>query len=47
MIQAGVVRVVHYEVDIPDRWIDDMAASEALLREVGIEIVSVTHPSDG
>jgi len=47
LIQAGVIRVVHYEVDIPDRWIDDMTASEALLREVGIEIVSVTHPRDG
>lgn len=45
LIQAGVVRVVHWEVDIPERWIEDMVASESLLNEVGITIVSV--PRDG
>lgn len=47
LIQAGIVRVVHYEVDIPERWVEDMTASESLLREVGVEILSVTHPTDG
>ena len=47
LIQAGVERVVHWEVDIPDRWVEDMAASEMLLNEVGITIVPVTRPSDG
>jgi len=44
LIQAGVRRVVHREVEIPERWLADMVASEDLLRQVGVEIVPV---SDG
>jgi len=48
LVQAGVSRVVHRDIEIPERWVDQMEWSFRLLEEAGVEVTPVpTTRGDG
>lgn len=46
VIAAGVARYVHWEGEVPDRWIKEVNQSRFTLEEAGVEVMRIipTHP---
>lgn len=41
IIQSGIIKVVHVEAEIPERWREDCAMASEMLRECGIGIMTI------